>query len=142
MTNVLGMSFAEAEEIYFHAVHVIAFLSIPIYLIFVLLGKGLTRRAFYFSLSTPGLLILAYVVWAALAAEPRPYMLYPARDILLFCLVLEPGYWIFPLVWMIQVVLMIRGNWGELRWSSMAACVGLLFLHAWDAIGNDVAHYA
>jgi hypothetical protein len=142
MTTVLGMSFEEAQELYIHVVYALPFLSIPIYSMFAMLGKGQTRRAFYFSLSTPGLITLAFVIWDALTATPEPYFLHPARSLLMFCLILQPGYWIFPLVWTIQVALMIRGKWGELRWSSLAACVGLLLLYAWDGLGINVARYA
>jgi hypothetical protein len=139
MMNLLWVSFDEAQDFYVRAVYALPFLSIPIYSIFAMLGKGLTRRAFYFSVSMPGLFTLAYIVWGATSGEPRPYLLHPAYTTLIVGFVLSPGYLIFPIIWTIQLVLMVRGNWGELRWSSLAASVGLLLLYVWDGFGINLA---
>jgi hypothetical protein len=140
MTSVLGISLAEAEEIYLHAVYALPLLSIPIYLIFALRGKGLTRRAFYFSLGTPGLITVALVIRMALAVPPESYIL-PTSYYLTISLLFFPGFWIFPVIWIVQVVLMIRGNWGELRGSSVFACVGLLIVYAWDGYAINLVPY-
>ncbi len=139
MTSVVRISFEQAQELYGRFVYVLPFLAIPIYSIFALLGKGLTRRAFYFSLSTPGLFTLAIVLWEALTAEPRSYFLHPTSSILIGGLFLYPGYWILPVVWTIQVIRMIRGNWEEVRWSTLLGCIGILLLYVWEGVVVDAA---
>jgi hypothetical protein len=87
------------------------------------------------------LFTLSLVVCEAQAAEPRPQPLHPARPVLILCLVLEPGYWMFPLVRTIQVMLVIRGNCGSCFGLPWRLCSTFIVV-CLDGIESDLARYA
>jgi hypothetical protein len=108
-------------------------LAIPLILLFIACGKGLTTQAWYFSLSVPGLVITAVDVVAEVAAEHFAGTI-ANTPLYAAALLLDPAIWIFPLVWATQVIHMVRGAWTGMRLRSVVMCLFLLSLHVWNAI--------
>jgi hypothetical protein len=139
MSNILGLSYPEAQELYSHVVYKLPLFAFPVYLIFLVLGKGTTRTAVYFSISTPGLLVFVIVLWEALVTTPTSALRQPFATILITRFVIEPAYWIFSVVWITQVVRILKGTWREVRWSTLVFCGVLVFLYFCAGAISDLA---
>jgi hypothetical protein len=139
MSSILGLSYPEAQDIYSHIVYKLPLFAFPVYLIFLAFGKGATRTAVYFSISTPGLLVFVMVLWEALVTTPTYALPQPFSTILITRFIIEPAYWIFPAVWITQVVRILKGIWREVRWSTLVFCGVLVFLYFCAGAISDLA---
>jgi hypothetical protein len=115
--------------------------GLPVYLLFVLVGKGTTRIAVFLSLSAPGLLILVYDILMSVIPEPGRQTS-PGWSVVIFLLLFNPGALVLLVVFIFQIVNIFRGKWLAMT-KSRVVIVGLLLLpYFWNfivmAMVNDV----
>jgi hypothetical protein len=89
----LVMTFDQFNKFMLLLSPVLPALGLPIYLLFVLAGKGTSRIAVFLSLSVPGLFILGYDMWSS---GSDGCQIYPVSSVLMFFCFLTQVLWCFP----------------------------------------------
>jgi hypothetical protein len=121
-----NLTVQDVDSVFWLLVHKLPLFAIPIYLIFVLCGKGRLQTSLYFSISFPGLLIFIDLVWALLSR--LPFL------VIVIAFAYDPGTWIFPTVCLTQALKMIRADQREISWRSIVVGTLLFALYFWNSL--------
>jgi hypothetical protein len=132
------MTFERFNELMLLFGPVLPVLGLPLYLLFALAGKGASRNAVFLSLSTPGLLIPVYDIWGTVSAEPyvysTPSIVISTSNSVIFFAIFNPGVWVFPAVFIFQIVNILREKWTMMTKSSGVFIALLLLLYLWNCV--------
>jgi hypothetical protein len=102
------------------------------FLVFVFLGRGNTRPAYFFSISLPGAFILPVnIVWDALDPNIRAQPFISLLAALKLALIFAPGLWVFPMVLGNQIADLVKGVSPPITRLSAAGALLLALQYVW-----------
>jgi hypothetical protein len=110
--------------------------SLCIFLVFAALKMWNCRVAWFLSLSAPGAIVLPIMIVELLVnpSSRRSFI-----GILLFSMLVLPGLWVFPIVFVIQFRSLLKKKWEAMSPYSYVGAAILLGLYFWtDFIGKGM----
>ena len=110
--------------------------SLCIFLIFATLKMRNCRVAWFLSLSAPGAIVLPIAVIEVLV---NPAHRRSAVGALLLSMVIYPAWWVFPIVFSVQLRNLLRKRWNAMTPYSYLGAAVLLGLYFWtDFVGKGL----